>query len=296
MLILSGIFPPMLTPFKQNGDVDCDAFVRNLMKWNTEALGGYLVLGSNSETAYLTEEEKLTLIKLTVESAKNERTILAGTGMESTRETIRLTNEAARFGAHAALILTPSYYIGQMTDRAMIHHFTTIADAAAIPILLYNVPKFTHLNLSAAAVRELSGHPNIIGMKDSAGDVAQLEAFKIAAKPGFNIIVGTASALYPALALGIRAGILALANCAPGICIELQRLFAEGKLEEARTIHERIVPVNKAITATYGIAGLKYASTLMGYEGGFVRSPLLELTEEEKKLVQNIFREAELIP
>lgn len=285
----------MLTPFKQNGDIDVDAFTRNIERWNRAPLGGYLVLGSNSETSYLTEEEKLTFIKATIQTAETGKTILAGTGMESTRETILLTNKAAHLGVQAALVLTPFYYITQMTDRAIIHHFTTIANESDIPILLYNVPKFTHINLSAEVVRILSEHPNIIGMKDSAGNVAQLESFKHVVGEDFNVIVGTAATLYPALTLHIRAGILALANCAPNECIQIQSLYLEGNHEEAQALQKRMLPVNLAITATYGIAGLKYAATLLGYEGGYVRSPLLELREEEKHDIRDILKEAKLL-
>ncbi|MBI3195624.1 MAG: dihydrodipicolinate synthase family protein [Ignavibacteriae bacterium] len=290
-MIIKGIFPPMLTPFKENGDVDYNAFIRNIEKWDNEPLGGYLVLGSNSETAYLNEEEKLTLIELTVQTAKKQRTILAGTGLESTRETIRLTNMAARLGAHAALVLTPNYYSGQMSDEALIKHFTSIADASEIPILIYNVPKFTHFNISVEAVRILSQHPNIIGMKDSAGTIAQLEAFRKATPETFNLIVGSATILYQALTIGVKSGILALANCAPKACAEVQELFSQGKHDEAKQLQERLLPAIKAVTDTYGIAGLKYASTLMGYEGGFVRNPLIELRPNEKENIRTILKQ-----
>ncbi len=294
-LIIHGILPPILTPFKENGDVDYDAFVRNIGRWNTAPLSGYLVLGSNSETSYLTESEKLRLIELTAAKAKNDRVVLAGTGLESTHETIRLTNEAAQRGVHAALIITPFFYGGQMTDAALIKHYTTIAEAVKIPILIYNVPKFTHVNISVDAARILSTHPNIVGMKDSLGNVAQLEAFKKVVPETFSLIVGSASALYPALGLGIRAGILALANCAPQHCAEVQELFEQGKHFAAQELQAKLVPVNKAVTDTYGIAGLKYAATLMGFEGGHVRTPLLPLTEEEKQNIQRILEEGGLI-
>lgn len=284
----------MITPFKENGDVDYDAFGRNIERWNATPLSGYLVLGSNSETPYLTETEKLTLIELTVQAAAKDRIVLAGTGLESTRETIRLTNEAARRGAHAALIITPFFYCEQMTDAALIHHYTTIANVAEIPVLIYNVPKFTHVNVSAEAVRVLSRHPNIIGMKDSLGSAEQLKAFKNVVPQTWSLIVGSASILYPALELGIRAGILALANCAPAQCCEVQRLFEEGKHFAAHELQAQLISVNKAVTDTFGIAGLKYASTLMGYEGGHVRAPLLPLTEDERQCIQRILEDSEL--
>ncbi|MBI4548690.1 MAG: dihydrodipicolinate synthase family protein [Ignavibacteriae bacterium] len=291
-MLITSILPPVITPFNTNGDVDYDTFVRNIERWNTAPLSGYLVLGSNSETPYLSEEEKLKLIELTVQSAKKNRIILAGTGLESTGETIKLTNKAAKLGAHAALVLTPSYYGEQMTDRALIHHFTVIAETSEIPILIYNVPKFTHLNISVEAVKVLSQQPNIIGMKDSLGDIAQLETFKKVASSDFNLIAGSASTWYPALKLGIRAGILALANCLPNECVEVQQLFEQGEFQKAQNLQAKLVPVNKDVTDTYGVAGLKCACSLMGYEGGFVRSPLLSLTDKEKANIRQVLDRA----
>ncbi|HMD14035.1 MAG TPA: dihydrodipicolinate synthase family protein, partial [Bacteroidota bacterium] len=217
---MHGVFPPLITPFTRNGEVDFDAHVRNIERWNKVDLGGYLVLGSNSETAYLTESEKLRLIESAMKRTANGRIILAGTGLESTRETIRLTNRAADLGVHAALVLMPHFYSSQMNDNALISHFQKVADASRIPILIYNVPAFTHLVISVNAVKILSGHPNIVGMKDSSGDVPRLAALKNVVPPSFNLIVGTASAWYPALTLGIKAGILALANFAGKQCAQ----------------------------------------------------------------------------
>lgn len=291
---IKGVIPPMITPFKPNGDVDYDIFGRNIKKWNQDELCGYLVLGSNSEAAYLTEDEKLKLIELTVKYANNDRLILAGTGMESTRETISLTNKAAKLGAKAALILTPFYYAGKMNDEALIKFFTTVADNVSIPVLIYNVTKFTHVNISAEAVRVLSTHPNIIGMKDSSGDIPQLVKFKGVIPEDFNLIVGTASAWYPALSLGVEAGIMALANCAPNECAKVQKLYEQGRHIEAKEEYLRLFPVNAAVTNTYSVAGLKHACTILGYEGGAVREPLLELKDSEKDKIAEIISEANL--
>jgi len=292
---IKGVIPPMITPFKENGDVDYWMHAGNMEKWNNDNLAGCLVLGSNSETVYLNEEEKLELIRITVEAARKDRLILAGTGMESTRETIKLTNKAARLGAHGALVLTPFYYGGKMNDEALIRYFTEVADNSDIPILIYNVTKFTHVNISADAVQVLSRHPNIIGMKDSSGDVPQLVKFISVVPEDFNLMVGTASSWYPALTLGISAGIMALANCSPNECALVQEYYENGQIEKSRDTYTRIFPVNTAVTAAYGIAGLKYACSLSGYEGGFVRKPLLELKEDEKKKVRDILSKAGLI-
>lgn len=292
---IRGVIPPMITPFKADENIDYDAHQRNVEKWNDAGLRGYLVLGSNSEAVYLSEEEKLTLIERTVEAATAHHFIMAGTGMESTRETIRLTNRAAEAGAHAALLVTPFYYLQAMDTAALIRHYQTVAEESDIPILIYNVPKYTHLNVSVSLIRELSAHPNIIGMKDSSGNIAQLVQLQAAAADGFQVMVGTASVWYPAQVLGCEAAIMALANCAPEACVRVQQLFSEDQWEEAEALYRQLVPVNQAVTATYGITGLKYACSLHGYEGGKVRSPLSELTDQDKAAVRKILETAKLM-
>ena len=284
----------MVTPFSGEGEVDFAAHIRNVNRWNQRGLGGYVVLGSNSEAVYLTEKEKLQLIEDTANNAAPNHLIVAGTGMESTRETIHLTNEAAKAGAQAALIITPFYYAAKMSDQALIQHFTEVADAVRIPVLLYNVTKFTHINLSPAVVAKLSQHANIIGMKDSSGSMPQLVQYQAVADPSFQVLVGTASAWYPGLTLGVSAGIMALANCAPDECVEVQTLFDAGQHAEAEALYRRLFPVNQAVTATYGVAGLKYACACRGFAGGYVRSPLSELENTERKTIDRILEKAGL--
>ena len=289
---IKGVLPPMITPFKENGDVDYNGFAANVQKWNNDKLAGYLVIGSNSETVYLTEEEKLELVKLTVENAAPDRVIMAGTGLESTRETIALTNKCAKLGAHSALVLTPFYYGNAMTTKALVKYFTTVADHSDIPILLYNVTKFTHVNLTADAIAELSRHPNIVGMKDSNGDVPQLATFLRVADPSFQVMTGTYGAWFPALTLGVEGIISAMANCCPNEITETMELFDAGKLDESRALYQRMFPVNAAVTGAFGVAGLKFATDYTGYVGGFVRSPLLDSTDEEKVKLTQILEKA----
>ena len=294
MAKIKGVIPPMITPFKENGDVDYNAYVSNMQKWNNDKLAAYLVIGSNSETCYLNEEEKLELVKLTVENAAPGRPVMAGTGVESARETIKLTNKCAKLGASSALVLTPHYYGGSMTTAAMIKFFTTVADASDIPILLYNVSKFTHVNFSAEAVAELSKHPNIVGMKDSNGDVPQLATFLRVADPSFQVMTGTFSAWYPALALGIDGIISAMANCCPNEIAEVQELFDAGNWEGARDLYQRFFAVNGAVTGGFGIAGLKFATDYCGYAGGYVRNPLSDSSDEDKKKLTAILQKAQV--
>jgi len=292
---IEGVIPPMMTPFTEDQSVDYDKHVRNMEKWNQDKLAGYLVLGSNSEASYLSDEEKIKLIELTVKHARKDRLILAGTGLESAVETIRLTNKAAELGVHGALLLTPFYYGGKMNDEALIKYFTYVADRTEIPVLIYNVPKFTHINVSVNVVRELSQHPNIVGMKDSTGNVPQLVSFLPVIAEGFNLMVGTISSWFPALTLGIKAGIFALANLSPNECAEIQEAYNAGDLDSARKTYLRVFPVNTAVTATYGVPGLKYASDLMGYQGGSVRSPLLPPKDTEKAAIKEILKAADLL-
>ena len=291
---LKGVIPPMITPFTKEGDLDESGFIQNIQRWNQTGLSGYLVLGSNSETVYLTEKEKIRLMELTVQHASENRVLLAGTGMESTRDTIELTQKAAELGIHAALVLTPFYYGGKMTDEALIRYYTEVADHAAIPILIYNVSKFTHINITPGAVSILSRHPNIVGMKDSAGDIPQLVRYMKVVAEDFSLLVGTASAWYPALTLGIKGGIMALANCAPDACVEIQQLFDQGDWMAARELYTQVFFLNDAVTGKYGVAGLKEACRLVGYTGGEVRSPLLPLEESEKRAVEKLVKEAVL--
>ena len=294
-LQIKGVIPPMMTPFAEDQSVDYDKHVQNMEKWNQDKLAGYLVLGSNSEASYLSEEEKIKLIELTVKHAKKDRLVLAGTGLESAVETIRLTNKAAELGVHGALLLTPFYYVGQMNDEALIKYFTYVADRTEIPVLIYNVPKFTHINVSMKVVQELSQHPNIVGMKDSTGNVPQLVSFLPVIAEGFNLMVGTVSSWFPALTLGIKGGIFALANLAPNECAEIQEAYEAGDLDTARETYMRVFPVNTAVTATYGVPGLKYASDLMGYKGGSVRSPLLPSKDADKAAIKEILKTADLL-
>lgn len=295
MIDISGIYPPVTTCFTPEGDVDYDAFAANLEKLKTTGLAGVVVFGSNGEYVFLSEEEKLRLIETAVKVLPPSMKVIVGTGLESTRYTIELTNAAAKIGAHAALIVTPYYYGGKMDRNALRSHFTAVADAAEIPVLIYNVPKFTNINVSPDLVAELAHHPNICGIKDSSGNVPQIAEIIDSTPEDFNVLVGTASALYPAVNLGAKGGILALANIAPRECVEIYDLTRRGELDKAKQLYLRMLPVNKAVTATYGIAGLKAAMDMLGYTGGPVRSPLLPLSDTQKGEMRRILETAGLL-
>ncbi|MGZ3538676.1 MAG: dihydrodipicolinate synthase family protein [Thermodesulfobacteriota bacterium] len=284
---LSGVMPPITTPF-QDGNLALDKLKNNFQKWNKTGLSGYLVLGSNGEAVYLSEEEKIKVVETSRESIPKSKIMMVGTGMESTQETIRFTNQVARMDGDCALVVTPSYFKGSMKPQILYDHFIAVAESSRIGILIYNVPQFTGINLDPEWVAKLSEHPNIIGVKDSSGNIGQLSEIIHLSKKGFAVFVGSAPVLFPALCVGASGGILAVANAVPQECVRIQNLFDKGKMKEAKELQNRLTPLALAVTARHGIGGLKIAMDLTGYFGGNPRSPLKrpgkEVEEELKKL------------
>lgn len=288
---LSGVFPPIPTTFDAKGDVDPHALIENLERWNQYDLTGYVVLGSNGEVGYLTVEEKLRILETARQAIPTDKLLIAGTGCESTRQTIALTNQAAQAGADAALLLTPHYYGGKMTPDSLVHHYQTVAEAVSIPVLLYTVPKFTHVDIDAATIARIATHPNVIGIKDTGGNMAKMADTVRLTGPDFQVLAGSAGFFLTSLTVGAAGGILALSNVASQKCLDIYSLFKAGRLDEAAELQRRMVPVNAAITARFGIAGLKAALEMLGYYGGPVRSPLLDLTEGERQALRAILIE-----
>lgn len=285
-----GIYPPLVTPFKDDA-FDPAAYLSNIEQLNPVALAGYVVLGSNGESVYLDDDESVAVIEAAVEARAPGKKLIVGTGRESTRATIDATRRAAAAGADAALVVPPSYYRGAMTPEVLEAHYLAVADGATIPVLLYHVPKFSPIVFDPEMVIRLSEHPGIIGMKDTSEDLVFLTRCLGGCPEDFMIYVGTANLLLAGLTLGASGGVLALANIAPQECIDLCELFRKGSLPEANTLQQRLLPVNQAITARYGIAGLKYAHDLLGMSGGETRKPLLSLPEESKDELETILKD-----
>ena len=293
-LSLDGIFPPLTTPF-ENDEITLTKFGDNINKLNTTNLSGYVILGSNGESCFLTREEKLSIINEAKKQSSENKIIIAGTGLDSIKDTVSLTNDAAKEGADAALILTPSFFKGRMNHEALVEYFSKVADCVSIPVIIYNVPKFTNVIIGAITVKELSKHENIIGIKSSSTDIAYLEEILNSVSPDFNVIAGTASILYTGLCLGASGGILAAANILPNECVDVYNYYKDGKQKEALEAQNKLLAVNKAITATFGVAGLKKAMDWLGYYGGLPRSPLQSLTESEEKKLRQILIEENLL-
>lgn len=276
----------MATPFTEDEDLDIEAFKANLKRWNQTGLSGYLVVGSNGESVYLSEQERDQLLEASREAAASDKIIMADTGAESTRATIQQTRRAVELGADCALVITPHYFKGQMTPARLVDHFRKIADAATIPVLAYNFPQSTGLNLPPDVVAKIAEHPNVVGIKDSSGNIAQLSELVRLCPQEFAVFVGNAAVFFPAPCLGVVGGILAVANVAPERCVELMQACQAGEMDKAKEQQWRLVSLAVLVTVTYGVGGLKAAMAMAGYQPGVVRSPLTMPDDTASEVIQ----------
>ena len=276
---LHGIFPPIATPFKGD-EVDLDGMRSNVAKWMTTGLAGVLVLGSNGEAPMLDADESFRVASAARESVPSGKTLIVGAGEESTNSTIAAVKRAARAGADVVLVRTPCYFKNQMTTDLFVRHFTAVADASPVPVLPYNVPGLTGVNMAAEAVVKLATHPNIPGVKDSSADLTKIADLVAMTPPEFQVLVGSAPTLYASLCVGAIGGIVAVACIVPELMVRLYELVREQKHVEALALQRRITPLAKSVTTTFGVAGLKAALDLVGYVGGLPRRPLAPQTPQ----------------
>jgi len=292
---LTGIFGPVVTTFEeQGGDLASGAFRANIKAHLAAGLAGVLVSGSTGEAALLDEDERLRLTELARPLVPTDRWLFTGTGAESTRECVRRTRNAAERGADAVLIVPPHYYGAAMTEDALWAHYSRIADESSVPVLLYNIPKYTHLSLAPSLVHALAEHPNIIGIKDSTGDIVQLRAYLEAQSDHFTVLTGHAGTVLEALASGARGAILAVALFAAPIVFDLYESRMSGDAERARDAQARLRPVSKEIVAELGPPGIKVAMDLVGLAGGVPRGPLRPLGAAERERVSTLLGAAGL--
>ncbi len=288
--MFTGVYTPIITPFDKNERLDLGKMKHNLKLWSQSELDGLLVLGSNGEFPYMNREEKLKLTEFVRENWSIERKLLAGTGCQSTEETIELTKDAAAIGVDAVLVLPSYYYKGEMTDEVLYAHFERIAERSPVPVLLYNMPANTGINLSSALVARLSEHENIVGIKDSSGNIVQIAEIVRSSAAGFSVLAGSAGFMLPSLAVGAAGAVAALGNAMPESCCRLYKLFQQKKMEEATELQLEILEVNSTVTGGMGVPALKAAMDLLGYQGGFVRKPLQQLSEEKKARLKDVLR------
>jgi len=295
-ICLKGCFPPIPTPFDSGGRVAHDHLALNIEKWQSAALAGFVVLGSNGEAVLLREEEKLEVWKTARSAIEKKRLLIAGTGCESTTETLELTEKAARLGADVGMVVTPHYYRTRMDHRALSAHYSAIADRSPIPIILYNVPFNTTIDLAAETIIDLAQHPNVIGIKDSSGNLVKIGQVARVTRDGFQVLAGSGGFFLPALVMGAVGGVMALACVAADLVVEMMASFERGDMKKAQDFQCRLIPVNTAVTSRFGIPGLKAALDLIGLYGGPVRSPLVPLDVRQKEELERILREAATSP
>ncbi len=293
-LDLAGIFPALTTPFAADGSPALDCLRANLARYNRTALAGYLVTGSTGEAVLLDRDEIERVWAAAREAEGPENILIAGVGAESTHETIARANRAASLGYAAALVVTPSYYKAAMSAEALAEHFLRVADAARCPILLYSVPQFTGVALDASVAARVAAHPNVVGMKDSSGNVQRLAEILAGVPSGFQLLTGSAGTLYPALVLGAVGGVLALACALPEPCLRLFDAARQGDAARARALQQQLLAANATLVSRYGIPGLKYAMDRRGYFGGPPRPPLLAASEAARREIDAVL--SSLVP
>jgi len=295
MLELHGVFPPIPTPFDRRGAIDFEALASHIHFLSSFHLSGYVILGSNGEAVHQTFEERIALLEASRALIPQDRLLIAGTGCLSTHETIELSQRAEGCGANAVLVLPPSYYRGRMTLQALVRHFHAVADALNIPLIVYNMPACTGLDLDVETIAAIADHPNVIGLKDSGGNVAKMGALHQRLGDGFQILAGSASFLLPALSVGAVGGVLALANIAPAQCLAIRECALADEWDKARVIQVQLIEANMAVTSRWGVAGLKAAMSMMGLPTSFVRAPLLELQPPELEQLRSILKASQIL-
>src|SRR5437588_3761397 len=289
---LSGLLLQITTPFANNGDLDGNSLVKNLTAWNETGITGYVVLGSTGERVNLDEREYLQVIETARRAVPETLTFLVGAGQQSTRGTIAEIDRAARAGADAVLVITPHYYRSAITQAALIDYYSAVADAVKIPVILYSMPDLTGIKIEPDTAARLSEHKNIIGIKDSSNDIAQLRETIRLCRSDFAVMIGNGTVFADALRAGACGGILAVGCVAPELCLEIYRAVQNKEDDRATELQNRLTPLARAVTKTYGIGGLKAALDMIGYVGGAVRAPLKRASEEAGAEIAQLLGEA----
>jgi len=289
---IKGIFGPVITTFDRRGELDLDAFGANLKAHIAAGLDGVLVAGSTGEAALLEESERLRLVEMARSVIPASRQLLVGTGAESTKACVRRCREAAERGANACLVVAPHYYSNAMSTAALQAHYERVADESPVPILLYNIPKYMHFRLEPELVARLAEHDNIIGMKDSSGDLETMAKYLLAQTPHFGIVTGHAGSWLKAIHMGVVGGIMAVALFAPELTQEIARLAKAKQEPEASEAQRRLTPLGMEIVGRMGIPAVKVAMQRVGLHGGPVRLPLLDLSPSYAALVAELLRES----
>ncbi len=292
---LKGVFPPHITPFKKNGELDLHALRECVDFWIEGGVSGLVTCGSNGEAPYLSREERKRVIETVIDQANGRVPVIAGTGAISTIETIQLTKDAQDLGADAALVVTPFYY--KHSNEEIYQHYKTVAEAVDIPIILYNVPKFTGISMDPSVVRRVVEEcDNVIGIKDSSGNLAQVSEVIRLIEGKISVLAGSADVFLSTLMLGGDGAIIAVAIFAPKMCRDLYEEFKAGNFERAAKLQATISFLNEVIVRKLNqLAAVKYAVSIQGVPAGYPRRPTLPLKKEEMRQVEEALKQAGII-
>lgn len=297
MLDLSGVFLPVPTPFRgDDGPPDLEAMGRNLSRWLEAPVAGIVVAGSTGEAPLLEDRELYALVDAARRAVPRDRLLVAGTGQESTRRTVVLSREAAARGADAVMVRPPAYYAGAMDFEALVGHYTAVADASPVPVLLYNIPRYVPVELEPELVNHLARHPNVAGIKDSDGDLRRLGTVAEGIDGEAALLAGSGSVLYGALEVGAAGGVVAVGCLAPEEACALVSAVREGDAGRAGSLQERLDALNRAVVGRHGVPGVKHALDWLGLSGGAPRPPLRPLGSDGRESVESALRAAGLDP
>jgi len=283
-----GLLLPATTPFSEAGDLDFPSLTRNLLLWSETGITGFVFLGSTGERLHLDEREYLEVIAAGRAAVSAELAFIVGAGQQSTVGTINEIDAAAKAGADAVLVLTPSFYRAAMTEATLTSFYSAVADASNVPVMLYSMPALTGIKIEPETIARLSEHPNIIGVKDSSNDMDGLAETVKLCPSEFAVMTGNGTVLLEALNRGATGGILAVGCAVPEICLDVMRLFESGEIDQAESLQEKLTPFAAAVTTRFGIGGLKSALDLAGYQGGSVRAPLQMPNEEQRSEIERL--------
>jgi 4-hydroxy-2-oxoglutarate aldolase len=282
---LGGVYPALTTPFAADGEVSLADVKYNIERYNSTGIAGFVVLGSTGESVLLSRSEMDGVLVAVRDAAGQGKRLIAGTGAESTQDTIERTKRAAELGYQLALVKTPHYYKPAYKPEVLIAHYRRVADASPIPVLLYSVPLFTGVTLEAPEVGALAEHPNIIGIKESSGHVMRVAEIVGACPADFQVLTGSAGTMLAGLTVGAKGAILALGSALPEMCVTLYELYLNGEIDKARALQNVLLKASKVIQSEHAIAGIKFVMDQRGYHGGIPRLPLVPLSDAQKQRV-----------
>jgi len=281
--MFQGSFVALITPFK--GDkVDEDAF-RAFVDWQVEeGTDGLIPCGTTGESATLSHDEHMRVIEICLEVADGRVPVIAGTGSNSTDEAIMLTRHAKEAGADGALVVTP--YYNKPTQEGLFRHYKAIHDAVDLPILIYNIPPRSVIDMSVETMARIAGLPKIVGVKDATADLSRPLQTRLAIGADFCMMSGEDATAVPFLAAGGHGCISVTANVAPRMCADMQRAWRGGDLKKVMTLQDRLMPLHMALFCESSPGPVKYAANLLGKCSAETRLPICEIADSSKARVK----------